>query len=458
MKKIITLGLLAGLALIPPALRADEPVAAPAAAPTLAGQPDLKEVLVYPTEEEGSMMHWLVVSKLRYNASYIGDSISYDVFKGDGGNELTVRPSAGDRVQNQTWRKVHFSGSVNGPTMMELNRISGGVGYIITICANYIYSPVDRPNAIFSGSSDDGLKVILNNKKIWTNQIQRSPTYDSDQFPAPLKKGWNSLICVVDDVMGGHLLTGRFLDGGQPIKDIEIALDPPAADAVRHPAAPYNEQAAAAMRAGDDLRAGGKPAEAIAAYEQVLLKYPLADVAPRAMFAKANALYSADGEKSLDQPAEAVAALDQLLGKYGQDLLAEYALMDRARVEEVALKDPARAEATYRSFETRFPQSSLAAKSQIEVARLLANQKKYEDAILTYRRIIKQYPQSDEVMTANVGIGDVYVLSGDKPKAQAQYEVARAMAKDWHDNKYGIDVGKQAWLTGILDYLQKQMA
>ena len=59
-------------------------------------------------------------------------------------------------------------------------------------------------------------------------------------------------------------------------------------------------------------------------------------------------------------------------------------------------------------------------------------------------------------MTATLGIADVYRLSGDKVKAAKQYEAARAMAADWYDNKYGVDVGKQAWLRGILDYVRSQ--
>ena len=121
-------------------------------------------------------------------------------------------------------------------------------------------------------------------------------------------------------------------------------------------------------------------------------------------------------------------------------------------------KDAARAEASYRSFELRYPRSTLAAKSVVEVARLLAAQKRFEDAILTYRKAIGKYPKSDEVMTATVGIADAYRLAGEKAKARRQYEAARAMARDWHDNRYGVDVGKQAWLRGILEYLRQQLS
>jgi len=359
-------------------------------------------------------------------------------------------------VQNQRWRKMHFTGSIQGPSYLELHRIAGSFNHGISICAAYIYSPTARPNAMFSGSSDDGLKVILNGKKIWTNQIQRSPTYDSDQFAAPLLQGWNSLICVVDDVIGGHLLTARFLDAAQPLTDLQIALDPPTTDAVRHPAAQYNEKAATLMRTADALRAEGKLAEAIPAYEAVVNQYPLADVAPRALYGRANVFYSVEGEKSLNKPQDASLALQSLLDRYGQDLLAEYALLELGNIQQAA-GEKAQAEATYRAFEGRFPASSLAAKSQVELARLLAGDKKFEDAILTYRRVIKQYPQSDEVMTANVGIADAYRLSGDKVKARQQYQLAQAMASDWHDNKYGIDVGKQAWLRGIMDSLRMQL-
>jgi TolA-binding protein len=173
---------------------------------------------------------------------------------------------------------------------------------------------------------------------------------------------------------------------------------------------------------------------------------------------KALCCYSPAGEKSLGQPGEAAKSIQALLARYGDDLLAEYALLDLAKMQEVAQKDLSKAEATCRSFEGRYPRSTLAAKSVTEVARLLTAQGKYEEAILTYRRAIKQHPNSDEVMTATVGIGDAYRLSGEKEKARKQYQDARAMAQDWHDNKYGVDIGKQAWLRGILEHLRGQDA
>ena len=421
-------------------------------------RPDLAEVLVYSTQEDGSIMHWLAVSPLAYNAAYIGDSMSYDVFKKDGQSELAIRPRAGDRSQGQVWHKMHYTGTVEGPTMCGLFDVAGhGFDYAVTPSFVYVYSPQDRPNAIFAGSTDDALKVVLNGKKIWSNQIQRSPTYDSDQCPAPLKKGWNTLLCVVDQVWGGHLLCARFLDGGKGVNDLELSLDPPTEDAVRHPAEPYNKQAAELCRAADALRNDGKLNEAIPAYEQVVTKCPLADCAPRAAYARALCFYAPGGEKSLGQPERAAEALDALLSRYGQDLLAEYALLDLGKIQESALKDPAKAETTYRSFEERYPQSTLAAKSVVELARLLASQKKFEDSILTYRRAIGKYPKSDEVMTATVGIADAYRLAGDRDKARKQYEAARALAQDWHDNRYGVDVGKQAWLEGILDTIRQHV-
>ena len=435
-----------------------------AQAAAFAGEPTptkeaLREVLVYPTREDGSIMHWLAVSPLTYNAAYIGDSMSYDVFKRHGRGEGAIRPRAGDRSQDRVWRKMHYTGTVEGPTMCGLFNVAGrGFNYAITASFVYIYSPKDRPKAVFSGSSDDGLKVILNGRKIWTNQIQRSPTYDSDQCPAPLKKGWNSLLCVVDQIWGGHLLCARFLDGGKGVTDLEISLHPPTDRAVRHLAEAYNKQAEEMARAADALRGERRLPEAVQAYERAMGKFALADCAPRAAYARAMCFYSPGGEESLRRPKEAAQALESLLGRYGQDALAEYALLDLGRIQETAFKDAARAEATYRSFELRYPRSTLAAKSVVGVARLLAAQKRFEDAILTYRKAIGKYPKSDEVMTATVGIADAYRLAGEKAKARRQYEAARAMARDWHDNRYGVDVGKQAWLRGILEYVRKQLS
>jgi tetratricopeptide (TPR) repeat protein len=205
------------------------------------------------------------------------------------------------------------------------------------------------------------------------------------------------------------------------------------------------------MRSVDGQRADGKLAEALAGCARLLAQYPLADVAPRAAYTRANLQYSRQGEKSLGRPEQAVAAFEALLARYPQDLLAEYALLDLAAVRETALRDAAGAEAGYRAFEERYPQSTLAAKALVGLARLLAAGHKPQEALLVYRKAMKKYPQSDEVMTATVGIADTYLLAGDKEQARRQYQAALALAQDWHDNKYGVDVGKQAWLRGIIE-------
>jgi tetratricopeptide (TPR) repeat protein len=372
---------------------------------------------------------------------------------------LTARPRAGDAVQNCRWHKMHWSGTTEGRSMCGLFDVAGyGFDYAITPCLVYVYSPVDHPKAIFSGSADDALKVVLNGQKIWSNQIQRSPTYDSDQVAAPLKQGWNTVLAVVDQVWGGHLLCARFLDGNQALTDLEISLDPPKPEAKRHPAGPYNKAAADLMLRVDALKLEGKIPEALAACDEALAKFPLADVTPRVAYTRAGLFFDLGGGKSEGQPEKCAAALESVLALYAADLLAEYALLDLGRIQEKALKDPAKAEATYRSFEARYPLSSLAPKAMVELARMLAEQKQYEAAILTFRKVIAKFPQSDEVMTANVGIGDAYRLAGEKDKARKQYAAAAAMAQDWHDNKYGVDVGKQAWLEGLINYLRQQSA
>ncbi len=431
---------------------------ATAAAETPPAPKEFDAVLVYPALDDGSIMHWLAISPLHYDVAYLGDSMSADVLEGGGRTELTARPRAGDVLQKQRWQKVHFSGAVQGPTMCDLFNVSGrSFEYGITYCCAYLYSPLDRPGAVIAASSDDALKVILNGRKLWSNQIQRSPTYDSDQARAPLKKGWNVLTVAVDQVIGGHLLCARFLDGGKAVTDLEISLDPPTADARRLSSGPYNKAAAGLMQSADRLRLDGKLAESLAACDQVLAAYPLADVAPRAAYTWATIQYSLRGEKSLGQADKAVDSLEALLARYSQDLLAEYALLDLARIRETVLKDAARAESTYRSFEDRYPQSTLAPKALIGLARLLAANKKIEEALLTYRKAMKKYPQSDEVVMAMVGIADAYQLAGEKGKARQQYQAALGVAQDWHDNKYGVDVGKQAWLRSVMDDVRSRI-
>ena len=69
-----------------------------AAASGFAAAPDFADVLVYPVRDEGSILHWLQIAPLPWNAAYIGDSQSYDPFKPFGMSELALRPRVGDIV------------------------------------------------------------------------------------------------------------------------------------------------------------------------------------------------------------------------------------------------------------------------------------------------------------------------------------------------------------------------
>lgn len=417
-----------------------------------------KEVLTYPTEEDGSIMNWLAVSPLPYNAAYIGDSLGYDPFARDGKSELTIMPRAGETARGKVWRRMQWSGDKNGPSHMDLFAVAGrGMWrYGLTACLVYVYSPQAHPNARFACSSDDGLKVILNGQKIWSNQIQRAAMYDSDQFAAPLKQGWNTLLCIVDQTAGGHFLLGRFKEGETGISDLEISLDPPAPDARRFPAERYNADAAVSLRSADALRATGKLAEAATAYQETAAKFPLSDIAPRALQSRAAAFYAVDGSASLKQAPQAIETFNDLLARYPTDLLAEYAMLDLGRVQS-ASGDLTAAEKTYRSFRDTFPSSTLSAKSQLELGKLLVSQKKYEDAVLTLRGLQKQFPESDEFLLAAITIGDAYRDQNQKEKAREEYTLARNLTEDWYQNRYGVDVGKQAWLRGLQDYLRTQL-
>ena len=138
-------------------------------------------------------------------------------------------------------------------------------------------------------------------------------------------------------------------------------------------------------------------------------------------------------------------------------MLAEYAQLDLARIQKDKLGNMAAAAEAYAKFETIFPDSARGATALVALARIHAEEKRVEEAILACRLVISKYPETDDVMTATLAIADFQAAAGEKDKAKAQYEAARAMAQDWHDNKYGIDVGKQAWLRGLLDDIRVKL-
>jgi hypothetical protein len=82
---------------------------------------------------------------------------------------------------------------------------------VIVYAVTFIYSPADQTLPLLLGS-DDGVKVLLNDKEIHRVLVIRVAEPDQDRVPVNLKKGWNKLMLKIENNFGGYNFYARVLD------------------------------------------------------------------------------------------------------------------------------------------------------------------------------------------------------------------------------------------------------
>jgi hypothetical protein len=71
-----------------------------------------------------------------------------------------------------------------------------------------VYSPESTGADLLVGS-DDGVKVYVNGKAVFTNRVDRGYVADQDKVPIELKSGWNSIVIKVDQSGADWSLSAR---------------------------------------------------------------------------------------------------------------------------------------------------------------------------------------------------------------------------------------------------------
>ena len=85
-----------------------------------------------------------------------------------------------------------------------------------------VYAPLPYEKAM-------KMLVLLNGRMVQRAQMQRGYATDQDKAVVTLAKGWNRLLCKVDDYGGGHGLCVRFMKAdGSPMKDYKVCFVRPA--------------------------------------------------------------------------------------------------------------------------------------------------------------------------------------------------------------------------------------
>ena len=118
--------------------------------------------------------------------------------------------------------------SEHGDGYVNLADVYGNPTYGASYAHVYFYSPATQPAQLWMGSND-GLKVYLNGKVIWTKDVYRSWIPDQDRAPAILLQGWNRMLVKISQGTGAYGFSARLCDSnGYEIPGLEYYLDPSA--------------------------------------------------------------------------------------------------------------------------------------------------------------------------------------------------------------------------------------
>ncbi|MBN1198601.1 MAG: hypothetical protein JXA23_04545, partial [Bacteroidales bacterium] len=87
---------------------------------------------------------------------------------------------------------------------------------VVTYAVTYVYS-LQEKDALLMIGSDDGAKVIFNNKEIYRFLGVRIAEPDQAIIPVHLRVGWNKLLLKIENNLGGYAFYARFLDPGESL-------------------------------------------------------------------------------------------------------------------------------------------------------------------------------------------------------------------------------------------------
>ena len=160
---------------------------------------------------------WLVNGY--YPNSDVGTLLSTDYL----GGEVSINPSEGGMSNGKPWTRA------DSPTnYLDLAKLYGNPTYCAAYMLTYVYSPAQQTVNMWVGS-DDGVKIWLNGAVVWTNDIWRLFSMDSDKFTATLPSGWSRLLVKVSQAGLTWGCSLKFCNSaGNPLPGVTYALTPPA--------------------------------------------------------------------------------------------------------------------------------------------------------------------------------------------------------------------------------------
>ena len=431
MSKRMALTLLAGLTALPTTAPAAETV---------------QDVLYYRPTETGFLMHWLVSARHPFDYAYLGATMNYDALT-DAGGECSVAPVAGMKAgRGNPWVERHFRSTGWARGVCEFPAASMHMTYTCV----YIHCGRALGGLVLLTGSDDALRVVLNGSQVQKVQMQRGYNTDQDRVAGiTLKKGWNRLLCKVDDYMGGHGLAVRFKTAdGKPVTDLKLSLAMPSKGATARfvDGAKYEADAARLLKDAVRLRTEeGDLAAAEAACRKVAVRYPRSRAAAEALYHAGSFLRQAG------KPDDALKTLDDLLRRYPYAKWAEDALLAKARVLHAHRRDAEAAGKALGELLDRFAKSALVPEALLLLADLKTGGKRLDEADAVLARVRREFPDTVEAVQALEALADNQQARKQPNEAKELWRQVLKEAKTLSEGKYVWYVNVQAVLKKVAD-------
>ncbi len=417
-----------------------------------------EEVLCYRPDAKGFIRSWLVSSRHLWEHPYMGATMDFDALTATGG-EAACAPKPGQPAGKGTpWREHHFRPGDPGYAAAVCNfREIGGMPWEMVYVFAYLYCEQEYRDLTMLTGSDDALLVVLNGEKVCRIQTQRGYAVAQDKTPGlTLKKGWNRVLCKVDDYMGGMGLFLQFMrQEDKPLVDeIRICFDRPADGVTPKFVDGETYETAAAKQLKDAVKLAMEKADyagAATACRAVLTKYPKSASAAEALYQAGSFL------RQGQQPEAALKALDETHTRFPFSPWAANALGVKA--ETLAAKpDAAAAESAWQELLTRFPESVLVPDALLKLALSQRGRGDFAASDLTLaNQLLRRFADTCEGTLGLELQGDNRQSRQQTKEAKETWKLAAEQAQKLIDGKYVWDVNAQMLLARLIERCKLKM-
>jgi len=185
------------------------------------------------TQDPGAIKHWLVLAPLTSAQGQADGSTTNALDAEQIPFESQIRPRKDQRTkanrEEQVWQALEMT-----DYLLDFKQLLGDeINYSVAYAVCYIRSSSDQRGVVMKVGSDDQSKVYLNGKEIYRREEMRGYVADDDEVQdLELKSGLNVVVFKIVNAKEGWQGSLRFTDAaGQPLKGIELTLDPDAKDA-----------------------------------------------------------------------------------------------------------------------------------------------------------------------------------------------------------------------------------